>query len=989
MATRKSSSPLSSASPSPAPSLVRLPHADALDLLIATVAHVDADAAADADDVGDASSPTTSTIPLTDSDVSESELSDPEDEEDAEAEALPAPAQGEVRVAKDEVKDDGEDADEDEMADAADGVLIKEAEAADRAVKDEDELTSILSSPSLSPPPSEARAELPPSSPPAEADDQDGDADLHPADEINEDEETAGEADADADAVDAGEGDADGEGEGDVTMRAEADEPVGGVEADAEPTLANDDEHAGDEDADLAEEPDAADSPATLPHRPQHSSHLPPPTPGAVRALLSLEIKFAQLRDRLYAERVEEAAREEQMVLDGTHPALIYLNKTLAARREHLHEVAARRHAETLAELARSRDSDKKLVWSSWTDERDRLHYDAFDQTWRKRRRLAREKNEIETLRITKPIPRPDRPPRAFDWSSGVPAKLTSDEAMHDLQLMEIRRPAPVASRHASPAVYPSYQYYQSQTTHHAPTAAQTYAHEDKRQQQHHHHHHHHHHYSRPGATASAAAPVSASAQYQTTAQVHPQAQSLLSGGGAGTYGPPIQSSVLGLQTRPGPDLQRTGSGSSAASGTAMAAQRSGSRPLGSDVFGAKREGREVVGREAVIGANSGYGLAASSGAAGGTGSANQVVSGYGPAIASWSSSAAASSAAAAASGTVTNGSAPVSVNAPTAAYAFPTPAQSPSRTAAAVAPPVTNAPHASAAHAPAASLWAQTAGRPAAPTYAGVAGAPVAGAQVAGAKVANGAVSPAALPAGAAPDAIPVTHAANAGTEERPGVTGLVIASPAPVASLVSPPLANAAPPLAAAPSASPLSAARPVPTIAQSLTGAAPALVTPKHVDAVDMAPVRIPGLAEYLSGAQAKLAAPAPPAPVPANGDCASSAAAPARPDVHAMHIHAHAPPTPALVPGADAGLEPVHVQVNGGLAAAAEEAKLAAAPPAPLSGAADRNGAPHEAARDKLGPAAAAAALNGLSPTKFGVVAHALPQAQQTVGVPRAA
>lgn len=33
--------------------------------------------------------------------------------------------------------------------------------------------------------------------------------------------------------------------------------------------------------------------------------------------MLALEIKFASLRDRLYVERLEEAAREEEMILNG------------------------------------------------------------------------------------------------------------------------------------------------------------------------------------------------------------------------------------------------------------------------------------------------------------------------------------------------------------------------------------------------------------------------------------------------------------------------------------------------------------------------------------------------------------------------------------------------------------------------------------------------------------------------------------------------
>ena len=36
-----------------------------------------------------------------------------------------------------------------------------------------------------------------------------------------------------------------------------------------------------------------------------------------MRALLALEVKFAALRDRLYIERMEEAAEEEEMILNG------------------------------------------------------------------------------------------------------------------------------------------------------------------------------------------------------------------------------------------------------------------------------------------------------------------------------------------------------------------------------------------------------------------------------------------------------------------------------------------------------------------------------------------------------------------------------------------------------------------------------------------------------------------------------------------------
>lgn len=33
--------------------------------------------------------------------------------------------------------------------------------------------------------------------------------------------------------------------------------------------------------------------------------------------MVALEVKFAALRDRLYVERLEEAAKEEEMILNG------------------------------------------------------------------------------------------------------------------------------------------------------------------------------------------------------------------------------------------------------------------------------------------------------------------------------------------------------------------------------------------------------------------------------------------------------------------------------------------------------------------------------------------------------------------------------------------------------------------------------------------------------------------------------------------------
>ncbi|OWZ63710.1 hypothetical protein AYX15_04358 [Cryptococcus neoformans] len=206
----------------------------------------------------------------------------------------------------------------------------------------------------------------------------------------------------------------------------------------------------------------------------KQSSHAPPLPPSALRQLLLVEVKLAELRDCLYLERMEEAAAEEEMILEGefglprrkiswhlgTYPALKCLYKTLDERRERLHEGASRRFEAQLAEFRRMRDAERHLIWSTWTEERDKLHWDEFQTTWSKRRKLAREKGLIETTRLTKPVPSPDHPHHIhrFDWyQDAVPAPLGGDIAQMEALAMS-RRPPPILplAPHASPAALPS-----------------------------------------------------------------------------------------------------------------------------------------------------------------------------------------------------------------------------------------------------------------------------------------------------------------------------------------------------------------------------------------------------------------------------------------------------------------------------------------------------------------------------------------------------
>lgn len=154
-----------------------------------------------------------------------------------------------------------------------------------------------------------------------------------------------------------------------------------------------------------------------------------------MRALLSLELKLAALRDKLYIERMEEAAAEEDLILTGRsehmHPAFAPLTLGMTGRQtsssrlsspyfDRPEREAARNVLQAASGSARRAGAsersgqgscldvvdgkpllDTRLCGTEYPqDERDRMHWEEFEQTWSKRRRLAREKNEIETPKI-------------------------------------------------------------------------------------------------------------------------------------------------------------------------------------------------------------------------------------------------------------------------------------------------------------------------------------------------------------------------------------------------------------------------------------------------------------------------------------------------------------------------------------------------------------------------------------------------------------
>jgi hypothetical protein len=128
-----------------------------------------------------------------------------------------------------------------------------------------------------------------------------------------------------------------------------------------------------------------------------------------------------------------------------------------------------------LEEILKVKDENKEAVWTWWTvclsdsrkddadeqDERDREQWEEFQDTWQKRRRLIREKGDLEHvpskrrectslggiaergLMVAKAIPKSwTDMPKPLDWAAGaVPAPMSASDAASDLAKMDVSNP--------------------------------------------------------------------------------------------------------------------------------------------------------------------------------------------------------------------------------------------------------------------------------------------------------------------------------------------------------------------------------------------------------------------------------------------------------------------------------------------------------------------------------------------------------------------
>ncbi|KAF9463230.1 Sds3-like-domain-containing protein [Collybia nuda] len=174
----------------------------------------------------------------------------------------------------------------------------------------------------------------------------------------------------------------------------------------------------------------------------------------ALDSLALIEIKFADLRERVYLEKMENLAWEETLVGEGLHPELIHLHRELSQRRDKRLELASHKRCFETENVAKRRRSDEEATWSWWMFSRDELQTDMISETNRKRRRLERERRVIERPQPARRLPSilQDIPPppslrsvvKAFPFGNRRRNKRDSIFNSHQLIYPELSTLSPV-----------------------------------------------------------------------------------------------------------------------------------------------------------------------------------------------------------------------------------------------------------------------------------------------------------------------------------------------------------------------------------------------------------------------------------------------------------------------------------------------------------------------------------------------------------------
>ncbi|KAF3909047.1 hypothetical protein ABW21_db0201673 [Orbilia brochopaga] len=140
-----------------------------------------------------------------------------------------------------------------------------------------------------------------------------------------------------------------------------------------------------DEDADEARDTDAADS-NQHPKEDDEADEMSRTKRAAADELATIEILFAQLRDKIVEERVGEIDKEIAMVQDGTHPELVLMSQAIETHKKEKIEKANILLNFQLETAEQERIANRSAIWSQYHQDiretRDKSFSDANKLWW-------------------------------------------------------------------------------------------------------------------------------------------------------------------------------------------------------------------------------------------------------------------------------------------------------------------------------------------------------------------------------------------------------------------------------------------------------------------------------------------------------------------------------------------------------------------------------------------------------------------------------
>lgn len=160
----------------------------------------------------------------------------------------------------------------------------------------------------------------------------------------------------------------------------------------------------------------------------------------ALEAMVKIEIMFAQVRDRLYVERMADVHRETAAIQQGSHPELNEYCQMLERKRDARLSLAHKIFNLKEIELNNKREAATSSVWTKWHEAKTELHDSMISETQKQMKQLERERCQPD-LRYNVEVqllPRPIIPRISHRTKSRKRARLDFDEASEEILAIQL-----------------------------------------------------------------------------------------------------------------------------------------------------------------------------------------------------------------------------------------------------------------------------------------------------------------------------------------------------------------------------------------------------------------------------------------------------------------------------------------------------------------------------------------------------------------------